>query len=189
MTPYIFKTERLGLTTWHKSYLEPFAQMNGDAEVMRFFPQCLTTEETEHLIRRINQHFASHGFGLFAVEKLSTNEFIGFTGFMKPGFKSFFTPCIEIGWRIKKSEWNQGYATEAAKGCMAYGFDILQFEEVYSFTSVLNLTSERVMQKTGMKKVGSFNHPALPAHHPLSEHVLYKIERQDWQTNHGYICY
>ncbi len=88
-------------------------------------------------MKRINSHFEQHGFGLLAVEKLNTKEFIGYAGFMIPPFESFFTPCIEIGWRLKKEEWNKGYATEAAQACLKYGFDTLQFKTLYSFTAVI----------------------------------------------------
>jgi ribosomal-protein-alanine N-acetyltransferase len=113
-------------------------------------------------------------FPNFAVEKLATEEFIVFTGFMVSTFESFFTPCIEIGWRIKKQHWGKGYATEAAKACLHYGFRTLQFGKVYSFTSITNLKSEKVMQKIGMVKAGEFDHPNIPHDNPLCRHVLYK---------------
>jgi [ribosomal protein S5]-alanine N-acetyltransferase len=99
---------------------------------MEYFPGILTDDETTEMIKRINLHFDKYGFGLFAVEKIATEEFIGFTGFMVPTFESFFTPCIEIGWRIKKQHWDKGYATEAAKACIHYGFKTLQFDKIYS---------------------------------------------------------
>jgi len=93
-------------------------------------------------------------------------------------FGSFFTPCVEIGWRIKKEDWGNGYATEAAKACLNYGFKILQFDKVYSFTSTINLRSEKVMQEIGMVKAGEFDHPDIPPDNPLCRHMLYKIEGQ-----------
>jgi RimJ/RimL family protein N-acetyltransferase len=171
--PVIF-TERLGLRKWIDADFIPFAEINKDSEVMEYFPRLLTDNETSEMIKRINSHFDKYGFGLFAVEKLATKEFIGFTGFMVPTFDSFFTPCIEIGWRIKKTDWGKGYATEAAKACLHYGFKTLQFAKVYSFTSVINLRSEKVMQKIGMVKAGEFDHPNIPRDNPLCRHVLYE---------------
>lgn len=173
---YIITTERLGLREWTNADFIPFAEMNKDSDIMEYFPSVLTSDETAAMIKRINLHFKKHGFGLFALEKLTAKEFIGFTGFMIPSFKSFFTPCIEIGWRIKKSEWNKGYATEAAKACLQYGFETLHFKTVYSFTSRINLRSEKVMKHIGMIKEGEFDHPAININHPLCRHVLYKIE-------------
>ena len=145
---------------------------------MKYYPSLLNEEETAAMMKRINSHFEQHGFGLFAVEKLNTKEFIGYTGFMIPSFKSFFTPCIEIGWRLKKEEWNKGYAPEAARACLKYGFDTLQFKRIYSFTAVINSASERVMQKIGMIKDGEFNHPEIASTSPLWRHVLYVISNK-----------
>lgn len=179
MDRYIIKTSRLGLRNWNELDITPFASMNADQEVMRYFPGILTMRETIQMIDRINRHIITYGFGLYAIEKLSTKEFIGYTGLMIPQFESFFTPCVEIGWRIKKEEWNMGFATEAAMGCLIYGFNILQLKEVYSFTSMRNRASERVMEKIGMVKAGEFDHPNIPLEHPLSRHLLYKIEKPE----------
>ena len=174
---YIITTERLGLRRWTEDDYLPFAKMNKDSEVMQYFPSLLTDGETAAMVNRINLHFEKHGFGLFALEKLSTKEFIGYTGFMIPSFESFFTPCVEIGWRLRKGDWGKGYATEAAKTCLYYGFEKLGFEKIYSFTSTINLRSERVMQAIGMIKEGEFNHPKIALENPLCRHVLYSIQK------------
>lgn len=174
---YVVATERLGMRHWKEADVAPFAAMNKDKDVMRYFPQTLAEEETAAMMKRIEAHFQQHGFGLFALETLATNEFIGYTGFMIPRFESFFTPCVEIGWRLKKEEWNKGYATEAASACLRYGFQTLGFAGVFSFTSALNLPSEKVMRKIGMHKEGEFDHPAIESDSPLCRHVLYKIEK------------
>jgi [ribosomal protein S5]-alanine N-acetyltransferase len=173
----IFETERLTLREWKKEDNLPFGEMCADRNVMEFLSAPLTSEETRMTIRRIRDHFTKYGYGLYAVEKKDTKKFIGFTGFMIPNFEEFFTPCVEIGWRIKSSEWKKGYATEAAKACLEFGFSKLGFTEVHSFTSIHNLASERVMQKIGLLRKGTFYHPMLPAGHFLSEHVLYCIDR------------
>jgi len=177
MMEYIITTERLGLRRWTEDDYLPFAKMNKDKEVMQYFPSLLTDEETTAMINRINLHFEKHGFGLFALEKLSTKEFIGYTGFMVPSFESSFTPCVEIGWRLRKEDWGKGYATEAAKACLRYGFEVLGFKKIYSFTSTINLRSEKVMQSIGMIKEGEFDHPKIALDHPLCRHVLYTIEK------------
>ncbi len=173
---YILQTKRLALRKWIDEDFIPFGAMNKDADVMKYFPSTLTDDETASTIKRIEAHFDKHGFGLFAIEKLPTREFIGYTGFMIPSFECFFTPCVEIGWRIKKAEWNKGYAAEAAEACLQYGFKILQFEKIYSFTSLINKASEKVMQKIGMIKEGEFNHPDISVDNSLCRHLLYKIE-------------
>ena len=174
---YIITTERLGLRLWTDDDFLPFSKMNKDPEVMRYFPSLLNDEETTAMMGRIKAHFDKHGFGLFALEKLSTKEFIGYAGFMIPSFESFFTPCVEIGWRLQKKDWGFGFATEAAKACLDFGFKTLGFNKVYSFTSVINHKSEKVMQKIGMIKEGEFNHPKISEDNILCKHVLYKIEK------------
>ena len=175
----IIYTERLILRKWIDADFMPFAEMNKDIDVMKYYPSLSNEEETAAMMKRINSHFEQHGFGLFAVEKLNTKEFIGYTGFMIQSFESFFTPCIEIGWRLKKEEWNKGYATEAAEACLKYGFDTLQFKTIYSFTAVINSASERVMQKIGMIKDGEFNHPKIASTSLLWRHVLYVISNKE----------
>src|SRR5882724_325300 len=123
MSNYIISTERLGLREWLDADTVPCVKMNQDKDVMEFFPAPMTEEETRLMIKRIHHRFEKSGYGFYAVEKKSTNEFIGFTGFGIPSFESFFTPCVEIGWRFKKEEWGRGYAAEAASACIKYGFE------------------------------------------------------------------
>lgn len=149
--------------------------MNSDPVVMEFFPSILTTDQSLAFIQRIQQHFKERGYGLYAVETLDKHEFIGFIGFAHPHFDSFFTPCVEIGWRLGKQYWGEGLATEGAQGCLNYGFTTLGFRDIYSFTATINTRSERIMSKIGMKHIGEFNHPTLPDNSPLQRHVLYHI--------------
>lgn len=177
MNPCIISTERLCLRKWIESDIEVFIKMNSDPEVMKYFPQLSNEAETLAMVNRINIAFDKHGFGLWAVENKITKEFLGFTGFMIPQFESFFTPCVEIGWRFKNESWGQGFATEAAKACIDYGFHNLGFNKIVSFTSALNLKSERVMQRIGMTYVCSFDHPKIEKENQLCRHVLYEISR------------
>jgi RimJ/RimL family protein N-acetyltransferase len=176
----IIETERLILRNWKKEDTLPFIEICADRKVMEFLSEPLTPDEVKVTISRIRDHFKKHGFGLYAVEKRETKSFIGFTGFMIPNFEHFFTPCVEIGWRIKSTEWKKGYATEAAMGCLNYGFNKLSFEKVHSFTSIHNMASQRVMQKIRLKDKGRFYHPMLAPDHFLSEHVLYCIEKKEF---------
>ncbi len=177
MSSYIISTERLGLRKWTEADTEPFIAMNKDKTVMKYFPGTLTGEQTLAMIERIKGHLELHGFGLYAVEEKATSKFIGFTGFAVPRFESFFTPCVEIGWRLQQSAWGKGYATEAAKACLQYGFATLNFDSVFSFTSLENFPSEKVMQKIGMKKTGEFDHPNIEPGNWLCKHHLYRIDK------------
>lgn len=179
MKPCIIVTERLCLRRWIESDNKPFIDMNKDLEIMEYFPKQLTESETLAMINRINLSFDNNGFGLFAIEHRATKEFLGFTGFSVPQFESFFTPCVEIGWRYKKESWGQGFATEAAKACLKYGFEKLDFSKIVSFTAALNRKSEQLMQRIGMNYVADFNHPKIEEGNRLCRHVLYEIPSKE----------
>ncbi|MEM7512649.1 MAG: GNAT family N-acetyltransferase [Bacteroidota bacterium] len=174
---YLFQSERLGFRTWQKSDLDTYAAMNADPDVMEFFPSLLSREVSKKSIENFEKHYEEHGFNFFPVDTLSENRFIGFIGMKRVGFEAFFTPCVEIGWRLDKAYWGKGYATEGALRCLKFAFEELGEEAVYSFTALQNKRSERVMQKIGMHKAGEFDHPKLSEDSELRQHVLYKIER------------
>ncbi|WMX13317.1 GNAT family N-acetyltransferase [Aureispira sp. CCB-E] len=177
MSKYLLETPRLGLRTWQESDLEPFAKINADSQAMQFYPNTLDKAATQKMLARIQQQYADYGFSVYAVDLLKDKRFIGYIGFMRPSFESYFTPCVEIGWRLDPSVWNQGLATEGALACLEYGFGTLGFQEIYSFTAEINKPSERVMQKIGLKKVDTFLHPLLEKDSPLALHVLYKANQ------------
>jgi RimJ/RimL family protein N-acetyltransferase len=177
-------TPRLRLRQWRAADLDPFAALNADPRVMEHFPAPLTRAESTVAIERIQAHFASEGFGLWAVEVIDQARFIGFTGLARPRFTAHFTPCIEIGWRLAAAAWGHGYATEAATAVVRLAFTHLALTELVSFTVPANQRSRRVMEKLGMRHTPAddFEHPALPVGHPLRRHVLYRLSQADWQS-------
>jgi ribosomal-protein-alanine N-acetyltransferase len=157
--------------------------MNADPEVMEHFPSLLTREASDALIDAIKARFAEHGWGLWAVEvtkpaiDVTNPNFIGFVGLALTRFETPFSPCVEIGWRLARSAWGHGYATEAAKAVIQYAFEQIKLPELVSFTATCNKRSERVMQRLGMSHNPSenFDHPSLPIGHRLRRHVLYRL--------------
>lgn len=172
------RTERLRLRAWREADLDAFAELNADARVMAHFPAPLARAESDALARRIMEHFDRHGFGLWALEVPGRAAFIGFTGLAVPRFEAHFTPCVEIGWRLAPAWWKQGLATEAARAAVAHAFGALGLSSLVSFTVPANQASRRVMARLGMwrDRAGDFDHPMLPAGHPLARHVLYRLE-------------
>lgn|SRR5690554_4531984 len=168
-----FTTERLIFRSWEERDIAPFRLMNRDPTVMEYFPKTLTEAESDSFYNRILEEFHSERYGLYAVETKDNHEFIGFIGFHRATFDAPFTPCVEIGWRLRAEAWGKGYATEGAKACLEYGFEELGLDKVYSFTAKVNKRSENVMIKIGMKKVGEFLHPNVPKESVLAAHVLY----------------
>ena len=170
-------TERLLLRRWTPADREPFAALNADPAVAEFLPGPLTRAESDALLERIEADFEAHGFGLWAVEVRASAALAGFVGLSLPHFEAAFTPCVEIGWRLAREHWGQGYATEAARAALDHGFGELGLREVVSFTVPANLRSIAVMQRLGMRRdpADDFDHPKLPAGHPLRRHVLYRL--------------
>ena len=177
----VILTPRLVLRQWRQADREPFAALNADAGVMRYFSAPLAREQSDQMVDRILAHWDTHYFGLFALERRDSGEFLGYTGLNIPRFESAFTPCVEIGWRIAAAHWNQGLATEAAQAALQYGFETLHLAEIVSFTVPANLPSRRVMEKIGMREdtAGAFEHPGLPEFHPLRRHVLYRKSKPE----------
>ncbi len=178
---------RVLLRAWTDADLVPFAAMNADAEVMQHFPATLTPAESDQLAARVRAHFASYGYGAWVVEIPGVMPFAGCVGLLNVGFDAHFTPAVEISWRLVRAAWGQSYASEAAQCALRYGFETLQLPEVVSFTVPANLRSQAVMQRLGMhsKAEENFAHPNLPAGHPLSEHVLYRISGDAWRASSG----
>lgn len=183
----VIRTNRLILREWQDDDLMAFARLNADPQVMHHMPAILSTDESNALAARIQAHFAKHEFGLWAVEIPNVVPFAGFVGLSIPTFAAHFTPCTEVGWRLSRDCWNQGYATEAARAAIAYGFEELQLNEIVSFTVHDNVASQRVMQKLGMTHDPSedFDHPALAEDHPLRPHVLYRLPKSQWLTRNS----
>src|SRR5262249_44682268 len=157
---------------------EPFAQLNADPKVMQYFPAALSRKESDALSKRISTQIEEQGWGLWAVSAPDC-DFIGFIGLNKIAFEAHFTPAIEIGWRLAFDHWGKGYAQEGAKAALRFGFEVLKLSEIVSLTAVQNVRSRKVMEKIGMhhNPQDDFYHPKLPKDHPLSKHVLYKMNR------------
>jgi RimJ/RimL family protein N-acetyltransferase len=173
----VLRTERLLLRPWRDADLEPFAALNGEPETMRFFPAPLTPEESGAFAERVRRDLDAQGWGLWAVEVPGVAEFVGFVGLARPSFEAHFTPAVEVGWRLAREHWGQGYATEAARAAVGFGFGELGLDEIVSFTSRLNEPSIRVMKRLGMThdSADDFDHPRVPEGHPLRPHVLYRL--------------
>jgi ribosomal-protein-alanine N-acetyltransferase len=176
------RTERLLLRDWVEADLAPFAALNADPEVMRYFRAPLDRGESDAMADRIRQRLRDDGFGLWAVEVVGGAPFIGFVGLARQTYEAHFTPAVEVGWRLGRESWGHGYAPEAARAALELAFGPLGLDEVVSMTTVTNVSSRRVMEKLGMRRdpADDFEHPALVEGHPLRPHVLYRLPAQGW---------
>jgi RimJ/RimL family protein N-acetyltransferase len=176
-------TERLILRQWRESDRAPFAAMNADAEVMRYFRGPLDRAASDAFVDRIEAGFEQNGFGLWAVEVRGTGAFIGFIGLARQTFEAHFTPAVEIGWRLRREGWGHGHATEGARAALAYGFGPAGLDEIVSMTTRTNERSQAVMRRLGMTRdpADDFVYPLLPEDHPLRPHVLYRLGRDEYE--------
>ena len=172
---YLFQSQRLGFRTWLPTDLPAFTAMNADAETMIFFQHPLSKKESQALMDRMMRLYADRRHCYFAVDLLESGEFLGMIGLGTKSFKADFTPCVDIGWRIRKEYWNQGYASEGAARCLEFAKE-LGIKKVYSLASSKNIASIRVMQKIGMSYEYDFEHPDLLEHPRLQPCALYKIK-------------
>jgi len=172
-------TDRLLLRAFGDPDREPFAALNADPVVMEHFPVTLTRAERDALVDRIVERWKADGHGLWAVERADDGAFLGFTGLARLAY----LPQPEIGWRFARFAWGHGFATEAARAALAWGFGVRRLDEVVSVTTVENARSRAVMERIGLRRdpADDFLHPNLPEGHPLRPHVLYRIRREEWE--------
>ncbi len=175
------RTERLLLRGWTQADRDAFAAVNADPRVMEFLGEVLTRAQNNALVDRIEAKFAREGIGLWAVEVPGVAPFIGMVGLSVPSFEAAFMPAVEVGWRLDAAHWGHGYATEAARAAVEFGFDVAGLQEIVSFTTERNVRSRRVMERIGMIRDpgDDFGHPSVPEGSPLHPHVLYRIRRKD----------
>lgn len=180
--PIEVATPRLRLRQWRDADRTPFAALNADPAVMRYFASVMTREASDRSVDTWQAELAERGWSNWAVEMVRTGEFIGFVGLSVPRRAELpFMPCVEIGWRLARAFWRHGYASEAARAALRVGFERLGLAEIVSFTSLVNRPSRAVMERIGMHDAGEdFDHPALPEGSELRRHCLYRISRRAW---------
>jgi len=178
------RTERLTLRGWTEADRSAYAAINADPAVMATIGPLLSREESDAHVDHMMARWAERGLGLWCVEL--AGMCIGFTGLNEPWFDERFTRaaaaegrrCVEVGWRLASGHWGNGYATEAARASLAFGFDVIGLTEILSWTAQTNHKSRRVMEKIGMTHDpdGDFDHPGVrPGWSHLNPHVLYRI--------------
>lgn len=176
------RTERLLLRGWTEADLAPFAALNADPRVMELLLGPLARSESDALAQRMQSRFEELGFGWWVVEAPGHAKFAGVLGISAPRFTAPFTPCVEIGWRFAAEHWGRGYATEAAREVLRFGFEDVGLEEIVAFTVPHNRRSRAVMERLGMtrREEDDFDHPLVEPGHALLRHVLYRLDRDVW---------
>ncbi len=168
------ESPRLRLRHWRPDDRAPFAAINAEPEVQRYLAP-ITREGSDAMLDRIEAHFAAHGWGYWALEECRSGALIGLCGMMHVPFEAFFTPAIEIGWRLSSAWQGKGLAREAAQTVLDDAFGRLRLDRVVSFTVAANTASWGLMERLGMRRIGDFDNPGLPEGHPLRHNVAYEI--------------
>lgn len=180
MVPRI-ETDRLILRPWRGADRSAFAAMNADPEVMRFFRRPLTRKKSDALLAWMREQWREMGVCFWAVE-LKGGGFIGFCGLNWINFPAHLIPAVEIGWRLTRSAWGNGYATEAARASLDFGFRRMKIDEVIALSVDRNERSLAVMNRLGMRHdpAEDFDDPDESADSPNRRLVVYRLKREDW---------
>ncbi|MEV7994605.1 GNAT family N-acetyltransferase [Streptomyces sp. NPDC086077] len=180
------RTERLLLREWRESDLTPWAAINADPEVRRHLPGMPTREQCDAAVARFQAELDGRGWGFWAVEVRGTGEFIGFTGLDPVDEGQSFTG-VEAGWRLARAAWGHGYATEAARAALHFGFTHLNLPEILAVTTKANDRSRAVMTRLTMAHdpTVDFPDPTVPEDSPLRENVVYRLPKARWVLAQG----
>lgn len=176
------ETPRLKLRQWRPEDRAPFAALNSDPVAMEHLIVVLSRAESDALADRIEGLIGEKTWGFWAVEIKATGEFIGFTGLHAPEGLPM-SPCVEVGWRLLREHWGQGYATEAAETALRVGFARLDLPEIVALTTLMNVRSQAVMERLGMvRDEATFEHPRVPEGHRSRTHCLYRLSKDRWAS-------
>jgi RimJ/RimL family protein N-acetyltransferase len=184
----MIRTERLLLRRWRDEDRAAYVSMNQDPAVMEFMQGLQDPEVSNAFIDKVEAHWDAHGWGLWALEVPGVAPFVGFTG-LWPATHVLGYGSAETGWRLARSAWGHGYATEAAREALRYGFREVGMDEIVSFTVPENVRSRAVMERIGLERVpdGDFDHPSVDAiaYPHIVRHVLYRLDRPTWEARQG----
>jgi 3-dehydroquinate dehydratase/shikimate dehydrogenase len=179
MSAPVIQTHRLILRPWRDEDVAPWADMNADERVMEFYTNTYTREHAREMAAYLRMRLEQDGYGYWVVEIKEGSRFAGILALQNVPFEAHFTPAFEIGWRLQFDAWGHGYATEGARALLDFAFDELHRDEVVAMTAVLNVRSQRVMERLGMthEPADDFENPRVEPGHRLRPHVLYRIRR------------
>ncbi len=157
---FVIETERLILRELTLNDVADLSLVLSDEESMKHYPHAFSADEVRGWIERNMERYRTLGFGLWAVNRKSDNQFIGDCGITMQNIGGDILP--EIGFHTIKQFCNQGYASEAAEACKIYAINKLKFSAIYSYSHESNLASQRVASKIGMQKIRVFIQDEIP---------------------------
>jgi RimJ/RimL family protein N-acetyltransferase len=181
----MIRTQRLLLRQWRESDRQPFAVLNADPMVREYMQGTIARDASDAFAEAIATFWEAHGWGLWAVEVPGVAPFVGYVGLWPADYVTG-APMVEVGWRLAREHWGRGYATEAAREALRFGFEDIGLNEIVSFTVPQNERSVRVMERIGLLRdpSGDFDHPHVDAaaYPDLVRHVFYRLARDQWRA-------
>ena len=171
----ILETERLRLREMGSADLPALGAILQDDTTMTAYEGAFSDAETVAWLERMRERYRNDGFGLWGVELRSTGEMIGQCGLTWQRIDD--AEVIEVGYLFNRAHWGRGYATEAAVGCVGYGFERLGAERIYAQVRDTNLASMNVATRLGMTVRGRFVKHYRGVDMP---HLAFAIDQRDW---------
>ena len=166
------ETARLRPRMFVPSDLDDLARLLMSPEVMRYIGveagKTLTLEETEEHLQNFIEGWRRRRFGRWAVVEKKTNRFIGLCGL------KLLEEEVELIYLLHEAYWGRGLASEAARASLRYGFEELELERIVAVTRPENISSQRVMERIGLRRAGDVRSYGVDA-------VCYVIERKDYE--------
>ncbi len=173
MKEYLFESKRLGFRVLDDNDKAFFINLGQDPEVMKYLPAIESEEKLLEKMVSLQEFHRNLGYTFWVVDHKETGDQLGIIGVKPVSFEAFFTPAIEIGWRVAKKFWRQGFAFEAATRCLEFAKEKNIAKEIIAFTSFDNLSSQGVMRKLNMKHIGDFDYPHSEEN---IKHLAFRIE-------------
>ena len=173
------RTGRLRLRPWRLEDRAAFAALNAEPAMSRHLSP-FSPEKSDAMLERIVAHFAQHGWGYWALEEPHGGEPVGLCGMMHVPFEEFFTPAVEISWRLSGNCQGKGLAREAAQAVLTFAFASLKLDRVVAYTVTGNVPSWGLMERLGMRKIGEIDNPEFTEGHPLRRNVVYEIRAAEF---------
>jgi RimJ/RimL family protein N-acetyltransferase len=149
----MIETARLILRPWREEDRDDLARMCGDPDVMVDYPEPQTREESDVRFRRYSDCFEKQGYCRWALERRADGAFVGYTGIQPVDFPDHpLAGSVEVGWRLVRAAWGQGYASEAARAPLRDGFLRCGMAEIRSYTTTINARSQAVMKRISLMR-------------------------------------
>lgn len=177
----MIRTARLLLRRWREEDLAPYVAMHDDPEVAYWLGGPVARARIDGAVERNNALIDQVGYGIWVIERTEDGRLIGAAG-LRRVFDDYPFDGIEVGWRLARDAWGQGYASEAGRACLGYGFEAAGLDEIIAFTATTNRRSQAVMGRVGLVRdpARDFDHPQMDPGHPLRRHLFYSATAASW---------